>query len=60
LVDITRLAERLAAAVPVDARRLASGESNQVDRDGAVSVIVAASDDGATVTSWYTTGCQSQ
>jgi hypothetical protein len=58
-VDSARLAERLAATVPAGARRFASGESNRVVyRDGAASVIVAASDDGTTITSQHTTGCQ--
>jgi hypothetical protein len=57
-VDSSRLAQRLAAAVPAGARRFASGESNRVVyRDGQVSVIVAASDDGTAVTSQYTTAC---
>jgi hypothetical protein len=58
-VDSAGLRARLAAAVPVGARRFASGESNRVAyRNGAVSVIVAASDDGTTVTGQYTAGCQ--
>jgi hypothetical protein len=44
--------------VPVAARRFASGRSNRVVyRDGDVSVIVAASDDGTAVTGQYTTTC---
>jgi len=57
-VDSSNLGARLAAAVPAGARRFASGESNRVVyRDGAVSVVVAASDDGTAVTSQYTTTC---
>jgi hypothetical protein len=57
-VDTARLSERLAAAVPAGARRFASGTSNRVVyRDGDVSVIVAATDDGAAVTSQHTTTC---
>jgi hypothetical protein len=57
-VDTARLSERLTTAVPAGARRFASGTSNRVVyRDGDVSVIVAASDDGTAVTSQYTTTC---
>jgi hypothetical protein len=57
-VDTARLNERLTAAVPAGARRFASGRSNRVVyRDGDVSVIVAASDDGTAVTAQYTTTC---
>jgi hypothetical protein len=52
------LDRRLAGKVPADARRFASADSNRVAyRAGAVSVIVAASDDGTTVTGQYTTAC---
>jgi hypothetical protein len=57
-VDSSGLAARLAAVVPSTATRFASGDSNRVVyRDGAASVIVAASDDGTAVTAQYTTGC---
>jgi hypothetical protein len=56
--DSARLAERLSATVPAGARVFASGTSNLVAyRDGAVSMIVAASDDGATITGQHTTAC---
>jgi hypothetical protein len=57
-VDSSRLATRLAAAVPATATRFASGDSNRVVyRDGTTSVIIAASDDGTSVTAQYTTAC---
>jgi hypothetical protein len=57
-VDSARLGTRLAAVVPAGARQFESGSSNRVVyRAGEVSVIVAASDDGSTVTSQYTTDC---
>ena len=56
--DSARLAERLTTALPAGARIFASGDSNRIAyRDGAVSVIVAASDDGTTITSQHTSGC---
>jgi hypothetical protein len=56
--DSSRLNDRLAASVPKSAHRFASGESNRVAyRDGPVSVIVAATDDGTAITSQYTTSC---
>jgi hypothetical protein len=60
-VGSSQLSKRLAAAVPARAHQFTSGASNRVAyRDGAVSMIVAASDDGTIITSQHTTGCQSQ
>jgi hypothetical protein len=57
-VDSSRLATRLAAVVPATATRFISGDSNRVVyRDGATSVIIAASDDGTSVSAQYTTTC---
>jgi hypothetical protein len=57
-VDSSALATRLAKAVPTTATRFASGDSNRVVyRDGSTSVIIAASDDGTSVTAQYTTAC---
>ncbi|GAA3924717.1 hypothetical protein [Actinoplanes auranticolor] len=57
--DSARLAERLSATVPAGARVFASGTSNLVAyRQGAVSMIVAASDDGTTITGQHTTACR--
>lgn len=57
-VDSGDLAGRLSKIVPAGAHRFTAGESNRVVyRDGPVSVIVAASDDGAAVTAQYTTVC---
>lgn len=54
--DSAGLAERV--VVPPGARRVPAGASNRVTyRDGAVSVIVAAADDGTTVTAQHTVGC---
>jgi hypothetical protein len=58
-VDSAGLNQRLTDAVPAGARRFASGRSNRVVyRDGDVSVIVAATDDGTAVTGQYTTTCE--
>ncbi len=57
-VDSSALRVRLAAAVPTTAHRFTSAEANRlVYRDGDVSVVVAASDDGTAVTGQYTTAC---
>jgi hypothetical protein len=57
-VDSGGLAGRLSGIVPTGAHRFAAGDANRVVyREGAVSVIVAASDDGTAVTAQYTTGC---
>jgi hypothetical protein len=57
-VDSGKLATRLFSAVPSGARQFTSGDSNRVVyRDGPASVIIAASDDGTTVTGQYTTNC---
>jgi len=57
-VDSAGLSERLAAAVPAGVQPFTAGRSNRLAyRDGDVSVIVAASDDGTAVTSQYTTTC---
>lgn len=54
------LSSRLAAAVPAGVHPFAAGGSNRLAyRDGDVSVVVAASDDGTAVTSQYTTTCPS-
>lgn len=59
-VDSADLSRRLAAAVPAGVHPFAAGGSNRVAyRNGDVSVVVAASDDGTSVTSQYTTTCQS-
>ena len=56
--DSAGLRARLAATIPAQAHRLAAGTSNRVAyRAGTVSVIVAASDDGTSVTSQYTVVC---
>lgn len=57
-VDSSGLAARLAASVPAGATRFAAGDSNRVVyRAGTTSVIIAASDDGTSVTAQYTTLC---
>jgi hypothetical protein len=57
-VDSAGLAARLTGIVPAGAHQFTAGESNRVVyRAGAVSVIVAASDDGTAVTAQYTTVC---
>jgi hypothetical protein len=57
-VDSGGLAGRLAGVVPTAAHRFGAGESNRVVyRDGTVSVVMAASDDGTTVDAQYTTVC---
>lgn len=57
-VDTANLSERLAATVPPGARRFEAPSSNRlVYRDGAVSVVLAASDEGTAVTSQHTTAC---
>jgi len=57
-VDTGGLAGRLNAIVPAGAHRFTAGDANRVVyREGAVSVIVAASDDGTAVTAQYTTVC---
>ena len=57
-VDSGGLAGRLNGIVPTGAHRFAAGDANRVVyREGAVSVIVAASDDGTAVTAQYTTVC---
>ena len=57
-VDSSRLGERLTAALPTGAHLFASGESNRIAyRDGDVSVVIAATDDGTAITTQYTTGC---
>ena len=59
-VDSADLGRRLASAVPAGAHPFEAGDSNRLAyRDGDVSVVVAASDDGTAVTSQYTTTCQS-
>jgi hypothetical protein len=56
--DTADLNTRLAAVVPAAAGLFDSGDSNLVVyREGAVSVTVAASDDGTSVTSQYTVVC---
>jgi uncharacterized membrane protein len=56
--DSSALAQRLSAVVPPGARRVPAGASNRVTyREGPVSVVVAASDDGTTVTAQHTVGC---
>jgi len=57
-VDSADLVTRLAGAVPAGAQLLDSGQANLVAyRTGAVSVIVAAADDGTAVTTQYTVVC---
>jgi len=56
--DTASIDERLAEVVPKTARRFSAGQSNRLTyRDGPVSVIVAASDDGTAVSAQYTTTC---
>jgi len=56
--DTADLSARLSAVVPADAGLFDPGDSNLVVyRTGPVSVIVAASDDGTSVTSQYTVAC---
>ncbi len=51
------LPARLSGAVPATARRFTSGANRLAWRDGATSVIVAASDDGTHITAQRTTIC---
>jgi hypothetical protein len=51
------LPTRLSGAVPATARRFTSGANRLAWRDGATSVIVAASDDGTHITAQRTTTC---
>ena len=57
-VDSSDLKRRLVGAVPDTARLFRAGRANRVAyRDGAVSVVVAATDDGTAVSAQHTTGC---
>jgi hypothetical protein len=57
-VDSGGLGGRVPGIVPAGAHEFASGESNRIAyRDGAVSVVIAASDDGTAVTAQYTAVC---
>lgn len=57
-VDSGNLKQRLADVVPETARLFRAGQSNRVAyRDGPVSVVVAASDDGTAVSAQHTTTC---
>ena len=56
--DTRRLGDRLAGAVPAGARVFATGDANRISyREGPVSVVVAASDDGTAVSAQHTTVC---
>jgi hypothetical protein len=51
-------AERLDVAIPAGARRFTARDANRIAyRDGAVSMVVAATDDGTAVTVQHTTSC---
>ena len=57
-VDSGNLKQRLADVVPETARLFRAGQSNRVAyRDGSVSVMVAASDDGTAISAQHTTTC---
>jgi hypothetical protein len=56
--DSSHLRQRLSTRIPATAHVFVAGKSNRVVyRAGAVSVVVAASDDGTAVTGQYTSGC---
>ncbi|WP_433797176.1 hypothetical protein [Actinoplanes sp. CA-252034] len=57
-VEAGRLAERFLGTIPAGARTFSAAGANRVAyRDGAVSVVIAASDDGAAVTAQHTVSC---
>ncbi|MEU8659938.1 hypothetical protein [Actinoplanes philippinensis] len=57
-VDAGRLAQRLLGRIPAGARTFAAAGANRVAyRDGAVSVVIAASDDAGAVTAQHTVTC---
>jgi hypothetical protein len=57
-VDTAALQARIADVVPAGARQFASGEAHRVAyRDGPVSIVVAAVDDGTAVTVQHTISC---